>query len=303
MVKYRDIRLPKPYPDENCYSILCRYVVRSGWLLSSNQASVILYGNTMPLAGLLYKPFRITDLKRWLEDGNWETDYGKDHSCLQYFCVFLEHDDAELLRQCRSGMAFSPGITKRISRKCSLMQIRKKHLWYCPICAREDFKVYGETYWRRLHQMPGVSYCADHRVRLRESGLPVSETNYQLFPASYVLLHIPDTDTDHSGNVFETEFNQVTEDTRWLLENGFRLPDNEGIRSAFRHVTGRELNEHTVYPAGTGDGTRFEHYLAARVLKESGRKNIGFMTQKYLSTIVSIDRTFGSFQNFWNSCG
>ena len=301
MVTDRKIRLPEPYPDENCYSILCRYAVRSGWLLSSNQASVIQYGNTMPLSGLLYTPFRMADLKRWNGGGEWKVSYGKDHSCLQYFTAFLDMSDADLTRQCRNGMALAPGLTKRISRKCSLAQLRKKMLWYCPLCAREDFRIYGETYWRRLYQMPGVSYCPKHQVRLLESGLPVSETNYQLFPASYVLLHIPDTGIEYSGNVFEKEFIQVAEDTKWLLENGFDLPDNTGLRAGFLKKTGKELDEHIVYPAVTGKATRFEQYLAARVLKESGRKNHGAMVQKYLSTIVSVDRSFGSFKDFWQN--
>ena len=139
-------------------------------------------------------------------------------------------------------------------------------------------------------------------LRLHESGLPVTETNYQLFPASYVLLHIPDTDRDHSGNIFEKEFIQVAEDTEWLLENGFQLPDNPGLRAAFRETAGMELDEHTVYPAGTGRETRFEHYLAARFLKESGRQRIGHMAQKCLSTIMTVDRIFGSFEDFWCSC-
>ncbi len=301
-MKDQQVRLPEPYPDENCYSILCRYAVRTGWMLSSNQASVLLFGNTMPLAGLMYKPFRTVDLERWNGGGKWKTSFGTDHSCLQYFTAFLDQDDAGLLRKCRKGMVLSTGLTKRISRKCSLTQIRKKHLWYCPVCVTEDIRTYGETYWRRLPQMPGVSYCPRHRVRLHESGLPVSETNYQLFPASYVLLHIPDTDRDHSGDIFENEFIQAAEDTEWLLENGFRLPDNPGLRAAFRETAGMELDEHAVYPAGAGREARFGHYLAARFLKESGRKRIGHMAQKCLSTIMTVDRIFGSFEDFWCSC-
>ena len=300
MVTDRRIRLPEPYPDENCYSILCRYTVRSGWLLSSNQASIVLYGNTMPLSGLLYKPFRMADLKRWRADDG-RGSYGKDHSCLQYFAAFLDTADAGLVRQCRNGMVLTPGLTKGISRKCGLTQLRKKHLWYCPLCAREDFRIYGETYWRRLCQMPGVSYCPKHRVRLLESGLPISETNYQLFPASYVLLHVPDTDGKHSGNVFEREFIQVAEDTKWLLENGFDLPDNTWLRAEFLEKARKELDEHAVYPSENGKATRFGQYLAARVLKESGRKNLGVMVQKYLSTIVSVEGSFGSIKDFWQS--
>lgn len=291
----REVRLPDPYPGESCYSILCRYAVRSGAAGSSRIAS-ILYGNTMPLAGLLYKPFRSSDIERWGGPGAWDIPYGESHSCLQYFSVFMGRDDSRLLKKCRRGMDLSTGLTKRISRKCGLTQVRKKRLWYCPACVAEDFREYGETYWRRLPQMPGVSYCPRHGIRLRESGLAVSEIDYRILPASYALLHIPDAGARHPGNIFEAEFLQVAEDTAWLLENGFRLPDNSALQSLFEEASGLSLDEHAVYSAGKAG---FEHYLAARFLKESGRRNIGAAAQKYLSTILSADRAFGSFENFW----
>ena len=298
----RRIRLPDPYPDETCYSILCRYAVRSG-AASSSRVTAFLYGNTMPLAGLLYKPFRISDIERWGGPGSGDTPYGESHSCLPYFSVFMGYDDSCLLKKCRHGMQLSPGLTKRISRKCGLMQIRKKRLWYCPACAAEDFREYGETYWRRLPQMPGVSYCPRHMVRLCESGLAVSEVDYRILPASYVLLHIPDAGARPSGNIFGAEFLQVAEDTGWLLENGFRLPDNSALRALFEERSGIRLDEHAVYSAGAVGKAGFEHYLAARFLKESGRRNIGPAAQKYLSTLLSIDRVFGSFENFWRNAG
>ena len=116
-----------------------------------------------------------------------------------------------------------------------------------------------------------------------------------------MLLHVKDTGVKHSGNVFEREFIQVAEDTKWLLDNGFGLPDNTGLRAEFLEKTGKELDEHTVYPTETEKATKFGQYLAARVLKESGRKNLGFMVQKYLSTIVSVDRSLGSFKDFWQN--
>ena len=298
----RRIRLPDPYPDETCYSILCRYAVRSG-AASSSKVTAFLYGNTMPLAGLLYKPFRSSDIEKWAGPGPWDTPYGESHSCLPYFTAFMGHDDSCLLKKCRHGTVLSPGLMKRISRKCGLMQIRKKRLWYCPACAAEDFREYGETCWRRVPQMPGVSYCPRHRIRLRESGLAVSEIDYRILPASYVLLHIPDAGTRLPGNIFESEFLQVAEDTEWLLENGFRLPDNSAMRSLFEGTSGISLDEHAVYSAGPVRKAGFEHYLAARFLKESGRRNIGPAAQKYLSTLLSIDRAFGSFENFWRKAG
>ena len=95
----------------------------------------------------------------------------------------------------------------------------------------------------------------------------------------------------------------MTEDTRWLLKTGFQLTDNDSLRRMFAETAGRELNEHTVYPVGIDKNIRFENYLAARVLKESGRKTVGPEIQKYLSTITSIDRIFGSFESFWETGG
>lgn len=41
---------------------------------------------------------------------------------------------------------------------------------FCVQCAREDIANYGETYWRRSFQLPGVVVCPTHRLSLRESG-------------------------------------------------------------------------------------------------------------------------------------
>ena len=53
------------------------------------------------------------------------------------------------------------------------MPTRKDHrprkLRYCPMCAEEDRKRYGETYWHRLHQMIGVNICGKHHCQREKS--------------------------------------------------------------------------------------------------------------------------------------
>ena len=46
-----------------------------------------------------------------------------------------------------------------------------KYLRYCPICFREDVERNGESYWRRIHQFPGVLCCNKHKVPLRDSNI------------------------------------------------------------------------------------------------------------------------------------
>lgn len=40
---------------------------------------------------------------------------------------------------------------------------------YCPACVREDWTKYGLPYWHRKHQIPDVTVCTLHGVRLRAS--------------------------------------------------------------------------------------------------------------------------------------
>jgi hypothetical protein len=51
---------------------------------------------------------------------------------------------------------------------------RAKRLRYCPRCLIEMAAQYGEYYWRREHQLPGVLVCPIHAVPLRESTVRLS---------------------------------------------------------------------------------------------------------------------------------
>jgi hypothetical protein len=44
---------------------------------------------------------------------------------------------------------------------------------FCPQCLREDLQKYGESYWHRSHQLPGVYTCISHRLPLLGTALPL----------------------------------------------------------------------------------------------------------------------------------
>ena len=41
-----------------------------------------------------------------------------------------------------------------------------KHANICPVCMQADWQKYGEPYFHRAHQLPGVCYCPTHHVKL-----------------------------------------------------------------------------------------------------------------------------------------
>ena len=295
--RLQKFHLPLPYPDENCYGILCRFAVRSGWH-STHQVCREVFGYDAPLSGYLFRPFKIADIRKWSKNGG--ILYGSNHSCFQYFSVFLEEPDREQLKKSSEGSMLKPRDEKRLSRKIGIRAIRKKRLWYCPLCIREDFRRYGETCWRRTPQMPGVSYCPTHGVRLVESGVETDELDYKLIPANYAASYIPEPGTDVGGNVFEKEFLSIASDTSWLLQHGFEYPDYNGTLRAINEATnGRGIRR--IYAKGgkRGGAAHFEEYLANRMMKDMGTDDLNDGIRIYLGLVLTIERLAGSVDRFW----
>ena len=293
----RKFHLPFPYPDENCYSILCRFAVRRGWQ-STHQVCQEVFGHDIPLSGYMVKPFKVTDIRKW--HGAGDVLYGSDHSCYQYLSVFLEKHDREQLKKCAEGSILRSGEEKKLGRKISLRSIRKRRLWYCPLCVRDDFRSYGETCWRRLPQMPGVSYCPIHGVRLVESGVSTSDLDCRLIPASYAVSYVPEPDTDVTGNVFQKEFMSVAKDTEWLLWHGFEYPSyDETLRIINEATNGRGIMR---LHAENGNQKRvscFENYLISRVLKDMGSCDLNDSLRSILGLILTIEGLSGGTDRFW----
>ena len=294
---------PDPFPDETCYSLLCRYAVRRG-LFTGSQICMDLFGYTEPLSGYLFKPFRLKDLERWFagRDMTVTPDYGMDHSCYPFFTAFLQPYDAEMARGCRAGSALTTGQAKRLNGKCGFPKNHKRSLWYCPICVREDLAKYGETCWRRLPQMPGAVYCPVHREPFRESGVGFREINYRIIPATYAVFHIPEPEQEY-GTVYVDRYIALSADMAWLLESEGFIPNWEWLTWTYSRVAGRQINAHLLYSVSRSfsRGNRFEDYLANRIMKDSGKERIDEFVSRHVGSILSIEKAFGSIEKFLGS--
>ena len=82
--------LPTPFPDENCYSILCRFAVRRGQI-KSTQVIHDLFRNSVNirLGSYLFKPFKLRDIQDWYGSNEIPIQYGANHSCYPYYTMFL----------------------------------------------------------------------------------------------------------------------------------------------------------------------------------------------------------------------
>ncbi len=64
----------------------------------------------------------------------------------------------------------------------------ERYLRFCPLCAQETRETYGETYWRRKHQIRNMMICTKHKCGLAESSVPAkSEQGFTFCPAEHYI--------------------------------------------------------------------------------------------------------------------
>lgn len=163
--------LPIPYPDELQYSVVARYHLRSNnsspkWTLRD------VYGteNVIPTLDL---PSHLSALSR----RNIVKDIPADqwiveHTFYPFYAPFLPRNRALLLRKLMESENGS-GIHALVGITASTID-RSGELHFCPSCYNEDIQHYGEPYWHRIHQLPGVWVCPKHGYILHQITYPVS---------------------------------------------------------------------------------------------------------------------------------
>src|SRR5262249_1104959 len=97
-----------------------------------------------------------------------------DHTLLPFYGSFLPSERLRCLRydMCGdngSGVHMRAGIVG-----CPI----PLPAWFrfCPLCIDEDRKHFGECYWHRVHQIPGVEVCPVHEVFLQNSSVHARNT-------------------------------------------------------------------------------------------------------------------------------
>ncbi|WP_026659822.1 TniQ family protein [Butyrivibrio sp. AC2005] len=168
---------PEAYPDELLHSVYARYFVRSGYpaytyalqdLFGSAKNSIEFTPRlTYQAAQVLKKVFK----------HNIETII-EEHTMFSYYARFISSESkVKALNYITEGNGKYVNILP-------LPAMGERYLRYCPLCAKEDREQYGETYWNRKHQIPGVPVCPKHGCQLENTNIHISgKTSPRLFVA------------------------------------------------------------------------------------------------------------------------
>lgn len=161
--------LPKPYPDELLYSIIARYLNHLGIRQSAKKVLMSMFGRAIGSRTDLP-----SSLERFAEQtygllGATGEEVAHRYTLLPYYTHYqseakVKEAIGRIISDIGTGLHTSLGIN------ASRVQ-QPKYLRYCQRCAIEDMNAFGETYWRRTHQLPGVLVCALHHEVLKNSNV------------------------------------------------------------------------------------------------------------------------------------
>lgn len=175
---------PEPYPDELLYSVLARYYVRSGYPIYRSAAED-LYRDALITPDMEFLNPLTLDAWQHLTRNQDRKHRIFHHTMFPYYSAFLSQDrQKELLTKLAGNQKVRCDMLRRIGEKEAV-----KGLLFCPLCANEDRKRYGETYWHRTHQIPHLVICPIHHCRLKyaltrkkDSRSPTLLTAQELIP-------------------------------------------------------------------------------------------------------------------------
>lgn len=191
---------PTPYVDELAYSLFARYHVHSGHMTFRGTAEDI-FQNKDSIPNPEFFPALTEEVCSMISRSSTMENFIADHTMLPYYIRFLP------LERRRKAMELLLAMDKTFYDAIYVRKNKSKqrqYMRYCPLCAAADREKYGETYWHRKHQLPGVEICLEHRCRLENSSNGILSDN-QRFKLIHAELVIPE-DTPVNLDVSDLEY-------------------------------------------------------------------------------------------------
>ena len=234
---------PEPYPGESFYSVLCRYHVRSG-NINGRHTIRQLFGYNSSMGSTLLTPFHLEMAKYWMPDASddhTETMIRENTAFTIYALGAFPYEIARIHKVCK-GQKTTSSFPRHMQPRLANHTGRIR---FCPECASEQQKIYGEPYWQVLFQLDEVEYCPLHRIRVRTTPISYKSIWNHFYPASLVLgSHSStscevDTVWDDLFSIEKNFFIRLSQNIAWLLQNGTHYEGFQKLRDSYARINGK----------------------------------------------------------------
>lgn len=225
---------PDPWPDELLYSVFARY----GDRVAYRQAGAVLsdlFGSTLVVATTPFAS-HLAHLACCLPHN---CSYSAEqllmeHTLLGFYAPFLPADRQACLKadllETRGPLSHG-----RAGIRASTVPSPAR-LQYCPDCSRDDIVRYGEPYWHRIHQVPGVLVCHRHHCWLKRSQVPArgAESRHEFVSAQRALTEVPASCALSASPAHESLI-EIAQEVAWVLgKRPETIPGLETLHESYR---------------------------------------------------------------------
>ena len=204
---------PKPYKDELYYSILARYHYHSGNEFKSQTLNELtgryIDVNIELPVGLDYMVSKVK-----LFSNQYTKDYFvNSHTVIPFVKIFKNEEwtKESINYSLKASVLFDLSERKKGDVES------KKNLYYCSDCFKEQFNMYGEAYWNRIHQIPGIFVCTNHRTVLNLL------SRHSLRDKEFIIPKLDDI--TQSNNIYSVEVMDclinLTRDVEYIINMNF----------------------------------------------------------------------------------
>lgn len=159
------VYFPELYPDELLYSLFSRYYEKSGCLAYVLVAEELFENPKERLDFIFTNKLKPSIIRLLSKNTSWEQILMR-HTLFPYYSRFLSADRKKIAFEKLKAM--DGDYTNLLSLTPNRSE-KADYLRYCPLCAAEHRKKYGETYWSRIHQIPEIKVCPIHGCKLLDS--------------------------------------------------------------------------------------------------------------------------------------
>lgn len=247
---------PDTYPDELLYSACARFDERVA-PPGNTHTMRELFGAVVRVSPLL--PNRLDHLAGVVPSASCidVEDLIRHHTLFPYFAPFVGPERAD-----RAQLAML-GSGGHASALLGANTAAVEGLWYCPECVAQDTIKCGEPYWHRVHQVPGIQMCVEHRVWLEYVPFGVG---FDVRPFAFRSLRSHVAAAPRSARALPPDhpwlptLQRMCEDARWLLSKPAPpLTAEELHRRYLQLLTSRRLATHSGFVWRTRLLDEFRH--------------------------------------------
>lgn len=191
---------PFPYSDELVYSWLARYAVKSGYPKYVAAARDLMAKPDCHLKVLFVNKYTQDAIERMLSFCSMD-ELVMEHTMFPYYGRFLP---ANIRLKAFQAFTNTPGNWYQMLHITGRGRGDKQTLRYCVLCAKNDRLQHGETYWHRIHQLPGIQVCPIHGCFLKETEIKIdSMIQPNLYAADMIAPELGDDEEIAWGSVKE----------------------------------------------------------------------------------------------------